>query len=90
MTLSEKKKGAGVICALEGVDIVKQCREHKTTPVTAPGSDWMTHANGFRKHMDIDVSVNSPKLYSQSSTLTSEPLVLSSISSNHIDIKEMV
>jgi hypothetical protein len=57
MYLEEKAKGAGVLCALEGLDIVQECRKHQQTPVSAPGADWFTTTSGgFKPHMDIDVS----------------------------------
>jgi hypothetical protein len=62
MLMSEKKKGAGVLCAREGIDLVAQCRENLLRPDTrpAPGfTDWMGPGDGKPSnsmHMDINVT----------------------------------
>ena len=54
MHLTEHSKGAGVICAREGIDLVAQCLKNKQNPDTsaAPGAtgEWT-----YDKHKDIDV-----------------------------------
>jgi hypothetical protein len=66
MFLTETKRGAGVICAREGIDVVEECRVYKSFINSNPAaSDPSTANNGggmgswwtsfYRSYMDIDV-----------------------------------
>ena len=60
MYLSEPKRGTGVICSREGIDLVKQCRDNEARPETsiAAGATGWTNVGWFgpRPFMDIDVT----------------------------------
>jgi len=58
MYLSEENKGGGLICVLEGVDAVAECRKHKANPTSTiiPGAqDWLKYSNfvAHQPYMDI-------------------------------------
>jgi len=58
MYLSEENKGGGLICVLEGVDAVAECRKHKANPTSTiiPGAqDWLKYSSlvEHKPYMDI-------------------------------------
>ena len=66
MFLSESKRGAGVICGREGVDIVEECRVYKTFLKANPSASAISTARGtgamgvwrngyFKDYMDVRV-----------------------------------
>ena len=60
MYLSESKRGVGVICSRQGIDLVQQCRDNNVAPDTsiAPGATGWNKESTFgpQKFMDIDVT----------------------------------
>jgi hypothetical protein len=62
MLMNEKSKGAGVLCAREGIDLEAKCRENQRNPdkTPAPGiTDWTCDSQAKlpqSMHMDINVT----------------------------------
>lgn len=67
MRSSEHRKGAGIICAREGIDLIQRCHDNKARPGTssAPGATGWESVGDFGPLPFMDVDINNCETLSQ-------------------------